>query len=241
MHDDAPGEPDSEGPVSEEPGSAEPSAEEVGSGDVGSGEIGPGGSTVEEPEIATWADLRTDHIEAMEWGIVLCGQLAEFHERDEVVGVISAETIVASDDGRPWLPDPDEETEQMKWQDLAALAGVIRDLVDDPPPELIDALQSPYASAVALAQELQDAQRDLGLRVTPIPYAGAPLVAVGGAPYEIPPENHRRMRPGSTYEEDEEDVEVEEEPQPDKLLLLAIVFVVLVLAVLLGVGWSNGR
>lgn len=136
-----------------------------------------------------WLGLRATVNQAMEWGIQLCGQLAAVHEEQEVVvGVISAATIERSRFDQPTLPEPDPNAASAVWEDIAALADAIRDLVEEPPPEFINALLPPYATALALGQELQDAQRDMGLPVAPIPYERARFTPLGGFPLEVPPE-----------------------------------------------------
>ena len=201
---------------------------------------------VPPPPERNWVGLRATVAQAMEWGIQLCGQLAEIHvEQEIVVGRISAETIERSRFDQPSLPEPDPNATNAVWEDLAALADAIRDLVADPPPEFLEALLPPYATAIALGQELQDAQAAMGLPVAPIPYEHAPLGPLGGFPIEVPPESD--VDPG---DEDRQltapldaaallskHAQADLDKKPNAWVLLGIAFVVLAVAVAIGVGW----
>lgn len=207
------------------------------------------------PPERSWAGLKAAAPVAMEWGIQLCGQLAAIHEEQGiVVGRISAATIARSRFDQPSLPEPDPDATNAVWEDIAALARAIRDLVDDPPREFLDALLPPYATAVALGQELQDAQREMGLPVAPIPYERAPLAALGGFPVEVPPEPEvDSATDPATDGEDVGDAGGRDDPvdgavlsqqvqddldaRPNPWLLLAIAVVVLVVAIAVGIGW----
>lgn len=188
-----------------------------------------------------WAGLTATAQQAMEWGIDLSGQLARIHEEQEiVVGTISAETIARSRFDQPTLPEPDPAATSAVWQDIAALADAVRGLVADPPPEFIDALLPPYATALALGQELQDAQRAMGLPVAPIPYARAPLTPLGGFPLEVPPEPEpappapEPLPQGSQLRPE---IQADLDRRPNPWVLLAFVVVVATIAVVVGVGW----
>ncbi|WP_436793990.1 hypothetical protein [Actinospongicola halichondriae] len=211
----------------------------------------------EEPEFVaplperSWDGLRATVNQAMEWGIELSGQLARIHEEQEiVVGCISAATIARSRFDQPTLPGPDPNATSAVWEDIAALADAVRDLVADPPPEFINALLPPYATAVALGQELQDAQRAMGLPVAPIPYERAPLTPLGGFPLEVPPEpepepeTEPETGPGSgmgatAAPEPALDpaVQADLDGRPNPWVLLVIVVLVAIVAVAVGIGW----
>ena len=201
-----------------------------------------------------WDGLTATVQQAMEWGIELSGQLATVHAEDEVVGVISASTIARSRFDQPTLPEPDPRATNAPWEDISALAGAIRALVVDPPPEFLNALLPPYATAVALGQELQDAQEDMGLPVAPIPFEAAPRAALGGFPLEVPPPPREAVPEGASAAEGSADSgrdradgvatpdphdEVQEalDRRPNPWALLAIALVIGVVAVVLGVGW----
>lgn len=188
-----------------------------------------------------WVGLTATAQQAMEWGIDLSGQLARIHEEQEiVVGSISAGTIARSRFDQPTLPEPDPNATNAVWQDIAALADAIRDLVADPPPEFINALLPPYATALALGQELQDAQRDMGLPVAPIPYERAPLTPLGGFPLEVPPEPQTAAAESAPLPDVSAlrpEVQADLDRRPNPWVLLAIVVVVAVIAVVVGVGW----
>lgn len=194
--------------------------------DAPTGTEGPGGEH-------GWVGVEATPNQAMEWGIALCGQLAAVHAEGEVVGGIGPETIVADRFGRPRLPAPDGSASHEAWVDVAALADAIRGLVPAPPPELIDALRPPYASAVALGQELQDAQHAMGLPVAPIPFDAAPPAALGGAPVEVPPDPPPEPVGPSAKPLSTEDLA----RAPNPWVLLAITVVVLGVAVAVGIGW----
>lgn len=179
----------------------------------------------------TWAGLVATAPQAMEWGIVLCGQLAAVHEEGEVVGNISPATIRRSRFGQPSLPEPDHRATHDPWVDVAALADAIGAVVPDPPIELANALLAPYASALALGEELQDAQRAMGLPVAPIPFEGATPVSLGGAPLEVPPDPEPSSVPDPHLDRDA----AERVPNPWALLALAVIG--LAVAVAIGVGW----
>lgn len=201
---------------------------------------------VPPPPERNWVGLQATAAQAMEWGIQLCGQLAEIHvEQEIVVGRISAETIERSRFDQPSLPEPDPNATNAVWEDLAALATAIRDLVADPPPEFLDALLPPYATAIALGQELQDAQAAMGLPVAPIPYEHAPLGALGGFPIEVPPESdldaddeeRRLTAPLDAAALLARHTQADLDKKPNTWVLLGIAFVVLAVAVAIGVGW----
>ncbi|MDE0802181.1 MAG: hypothetical protein OSA99_02550 [Acidimicrobiales bacterium] len=189
-----------------------------------------------------WDGLQATVQQAMEWGIELSGQLATVHAEEEVVGVISAVTIARSRFDQPSLPDPDPRATNAPWEDIAALATAIRDLVADPPPEFLNALLPPYATAVALGQELQDAQGAMGLPVAPIPFEQAPLAALGGFPLEVPPEPEPVPDPDPAVDEgpasDRATIQAGLDRRPNPWLLLAIVVVAAVIALALGIGWG---
>lgn len=205
----------------------------------------PAGSPADpRPPDDSWADLSATTNQALEWGIDLCGQLATVHADGVVVGDISAATIRRGRFGKPQLPEPRPDCADEPWVDVAALADAIGAIVTDPPPELRNALAPPYASAVALGQELQDAQRAMGLPVAPIPFEGAPEASVGGEPPEVPPS--RPDDEGETSAErpaDEAlDVDLDFDPaelarNPNMRALLVIAIVVALLALALGIGW----
>lgn len=194
--------------------------------DAPTGTEGPGGEH-------SWVGVEATPNQAMEWGIALCGQLAAAHAEGEVVGGIAPETIVADRFGRPSLPAPDGTASHEPWVDVAALAEAIGGLVPHPPPELIDALRPPYASAVALGQELQDAQQALGFPVAPIPFDAAPPATLGGAPVEVPPD--APVAPVGPLVNVLSPEDLERAPNP--WVLLAITVVVLGIAVAVGIGW----
>lgn len=191
-----------------------------------------------------WVGLSATVQQAMEWGIELAGQLATVHADETVVGVISSATIARSRFDQPTLPEPDPSATNAPWEDIAALADAIRDLVADPPSEFLNALLPPYATAVALGQELQDAQEAMGLPVAPIPFEEAPMATLGGFPLEVPPEPEPEPQPSpasaaSPAEPDPERLAVQAEldRRPNPWVLLAIVIVAAVIAIGLGVGW----
>lgn len=197
---------------------------------------------VPPPPERNWVGLRANAHQAMEWGIQLCGQLAAIHEEQEiVVGRISAATIARSRFDQPSLPEPDPNATNAVWEDIAALATAIRDLVENPPQEFLDALLPPYATALALGQELQDAQREMGLPVAPIPYERAPFAPLGGFPVEVPPE------PDDPEPDDEpspgpatvlsREVQADLDATPNPWLLIGIAVAVLAIALAVGVGW----
>lgn len=200
---------------------------------------------VPPPPERNWVGLEATVAQAMEWGIQLCGQLAEIHiEQEIVVGRISAETIERSRFDQPSLPEPDPNATNAVWEDLAALATAIRDLVPDPPPEFLAALLPPYATAIALGQELQDVQEALGLPVAPIPYEDAPLGALGGFPIEVPPDSDAdpdEERPVTAPLDAaailSQHVQADLDKKPNTWVLLGIAVVVLAVAVAIGVGW----
>ncbi len=210
-------------------------------------------SSVDEPVAPppperNWVGLQATVAQAMEWGIQLCGQLAEIHiEQEIVVGRISAATIERSRFDQPSLPEPDPNATNAVWEDLAALATAIRDLVPDPPPEFIEALRPPYATAVALGQELQDAQAAMGLPVAPIPYEQAPLGALGGYPVEVPPDPEdeddgedradRLTAPLDASALLARQIQDDLDARPNPRVLLVVVLVVLAVAVAVGIGW----
>ena len=202
----------------------------------------PGNSSevVEQPP-ETWAGLRASAAQAMEWGIELCGQLATVHREGIVVSDIRPDTIVRSRFGQPSLPEPDARAVHAEWVDVAALASAIGALVADQPPELANALLPPYASAVALGQELQDAQAAMGLPVAPIPFDDAPPVLLGGYPTEVSPDLPDPTRPAAaaaaTDGSDETFDPAELARNPNLKALLAIAVLVGVLAIVFGVGW----
>lgn len=200
-----------------------------------------------EPELS-WAGHTATVQQAMEWGIDLCGQLAHVHDEDEVVGNISPATIRRTRFGQPRLPDPDPRADHPAWVDVAALAEALQSLVPDPSPEFRYALLPPYASAVALGEELQDAQRAMGLPVSPIPFEGPPPVPLGGRPIEVPPEpaEEEETSPEMSPEMSEGPSALdlppgpprpELEPRPNPWVLLAVAVVVVAVAVAVGIGW----
>ena len=202
----------------------------------------------DDGEDGTWAGLVATAPQAMEWGIDLCGQLAAVHAQGVVVGDIRPATIGRTRFGQPTLPAPDGRATHEAWVDVAALAQAIGALVPAPPPELVNALLPPYASAVALGQELQDAQRAMGLPVAPIPFDDAPPTVLGGYPLEVPPdlpagvepwEVDRRPgaeRPEPTPPPDEPGID-DLDRTPDFRVLLLIAGIVLVAALAIGIGW----
>lgn len=134
------------------------------------------------------------------------------------------------------------------WEDIAALAGAVRDLVADPPAPFLDALLPPYATAVALGQELQDAQRAMGLPVAPIPYERAPLTPLGGFPLEVPPDPEPDPAPPDAAPDDPEPassdpgspdpaVQADLDRRPSPWILLALAVAIAVVALVLGLGW----
>lgn len=191
-----------------------------------------------------WSGLVATVQQAMEWGIELSGQLATVHADEEVVGAISAATIARSRFDQPSLPEPDPRATNAAWEDIAALATAIRALVADPPPEFLNALLPPYATAVALGQELQDAQEAMGLPVAPIPFEQAPRATLGGFPLEVPPEPEPIPDPEAVSEagagtaSDREAIQAGLDRRPNPWLLLAIVVVAAVVAIALGIGWG---
>lgn len=186
----------------------------------------------------SWLGVSATANQAMEWGIELCGQLATVHDQGAVVGPISPATIRRGRFGQPTLPEPDPQCTAAPWEDVAALAEAIRAIVTDPPPEMLRALEAPYASAVALGQELQDAQRAMGLPVAPIPYEGAPAASVGGSPPEVPPAAEERSGDAPVPDDIDLDVDPAELARnPNMRVLLLIVIVVAVCAIALGIGW----
>ncbi len=202
----------------------------------------------------SWQDFAGTPQQALEWGITLCGQLATVHARNEVVGRIAPETIARSPFDQPSLPEPDSAADHDRWVDVAALGVAIGSIVADPPGELTNALLPPYASAVALGQELQDAQRAMGLAVAPIPFAGAPRAEVGGEPLEMPspePADARQVDPtsGAPPDPTPADVDVGDpvadlgfDPEtlannPNLRVLLAIIVFIAVAAIAVGIGW----
>ncbi len=186
-----------------------------------------------------WGGLTATAQQAMEWGIELSGQLATIHEEQEiVVGVISDATISRSRFDQPRLPDPDPNATNAVWEDIAALADAIRNLVAEPPPEFLNALLPPYATAVALGQELQDAQRAMGLPVAPIPYERAPLTPLGGFPLEVPPEPEPVPPPEPEPVAQLSDaLQSDLDRRPNPWILLALVVLAAVAAVAVGIGW----
>lgn len=191
------------------------------------------------PAADSWVGVVATPQQAMEWGIELCGQLAEIHYEDVVVGVISSATIARDPFGRPHLPEPDARADNPKWADVRALADAVRALVPQPPDELFQALRPPYASAVALGEELQDAQRAMGLPVAPIPFEGAPPAALGGFPLEVPPSPPPADEPTepSAPTGPDPDVQSDLDRRPNPWALLAVTVVVVAVAIALGLGW----
>lgn len=187
-----------------------------------------------------WDGLSATVQQAMEWGIELAGQLATIHAEEVVVGVISPATIARSRFDQPTLPEPDPHATNAPWEDIAALANAIRDLVPDPSPEFLNALLPPYATAVALGQELQDAQEAMGLPVAPIPFEEAPLAALGGFPLEVPPDpvpDPAPAAPEPASESDRAVIQAQLDRRPNPWVLLAIVVVAAIVAIALGIGW----
>lgn len=180
--------------------------------------------------------MRTSPEDAMAWGIDLCGQLASVHREGVVVGSIGPATINRSPSGDWQLPEPDARVSHAPWVDVSALADAIRSLVPDPPTELTNALLPPYASAVALGEELQDAQRALGFAVVPIPLddESASPGSVGFGPSVE--ESAAVAPPGELPPELDLDP-AELARNPNSRVLLAIVVVVLLAAVVVGIGW----
>ncbi|MDZ7674659.1 MAG: hypothetical protein U5K30_06295 [Acidimicrobiales bacterium] len=183
----------------------------------------------------TWADHTATVQQAMEWGIELCGQLAHVHDEDEVVGNIAPATITRTRFGQPRLPEPDPRADHAAWADVAALAGALEALVPDPSPEFLNALLPPYASALALGEELQDAQRAMGLPVAPIPFDGAPVTQLGGLPLEVPPDPPTTAEAPADRRPPEAAPDLHRRPNPWVLLVFAVV--VLGVAVAVGLGW----
>ncbi len=188
---------------------------------------------------ATWEGLSATVQQAMEWGIDLSGQLARVHEeQDIVVGAISAATIARTRFGQPSLPTPDPHATTTVEDDVAALADALRALVADPPDAFVDALLPPYATAVALGQELQGAQRELGVPVAPIPYERAPRTPLGGFPLEVPPDPASIPPPvREPVPPIDPDVQAGLDQRPDPRILLVIVIAVALVAVVAGIGW----
>lgn len=187
-----------------------------------------------------WDGLTATVQQAMEWGIELAGQLATVHAEDEVVGTISSATIARSRFDQPTLPEPDPGATNAVWEDIAALADAIRNLVADPPPPFLNALLPPYATAVALGQELQDAQEAMGLPVAPIPFEEAPIATLGGFPLEIPPEPEPAPVSAEPEPEpqDRQVVRADLDRRPNPWVLIVIVVVAAAIAIALGVGWG---
>lgn len=209
------------------------------------GADGPDGDIDEEPRPVVipernWDGLTATVQQAMEWGIDLAGQLATVHAEEVVVGVISSATIARSRFDQPTLPEPHPSATNAPWEDIAALADAIRALVADPPPEFLNALLPPYATAVALGQELQDAQEAMGLPVAPIPFEAAPLATLGGFPLEVPPEPEPEPVPAPSMSDPDAEraaIQAELDRRPDPWVLLAIAVVGAAIVIALSVGW----
>lgn len=204
----------------------------------------------------SWAGLTATAQQAMEWGIDLCGQLATVHAEGVVVGDIRPATIMRLRFGQPRLPEPDGRAVHDPWVDVSALAESIGAIVPDPPQELVDALLPPYASAVALGQELQDAQEAMGLPIAPIPFDGAPVTKLGGFPLEMAPGvsgwrssasadatevggdvGSAGAEPPTRVDDDLGFDPAELLRSPNRAALLGIAVAVLVVALAIGVGW----
>lgn len=172
----------------------------------------------------------------MSWGIDLCGQLATVHREGVVVGNIAPATVTSTESGGWQLPEPDPRALHAPWVDVSALADAIGSLVPDPPAELTNALLPPYASAVALGQELQDAQHALGLAVVPIPLDDAPS-SLGGVGFGTAVEEPAPVTPSGELPPELDLDPAELARNPNSKVLLAIVVVVLLAAVVVGIGW----
>ena len=193
----------------------------------------------EPPPSETLAGRHTSVARAMEWGIELAGQLAEIHRGDVVCGNVAADTIGLDDDGSPLLADPDSRAVNNKWEDIRDLAEVVRGLVPEPPPELIETLRSPYATAVALGEELQDAQRALDLPVTPIPFEPISVRVASGSLLDVPAFSREPRTPPDLAPAVDSDADVDaNRAVPNPWVLLAVAVVVLAIAVVVGVGWG---
>lgn len=196
---------------------------------------GPPDDDAPGPGPGTWSGLQTSPATAIQWGIDLCGQLAAVHDEGIVNGRIRPETVLCSVDGEVRLPERDPRADHEPWRDVAALANAIAAIVISPPRELVDALLPPYASAIALGQELQDAQRALGLPVTDLAFVEVRSIRPGRAAPVESADDHD-ADPAALLDE------LGFDPgrmgqTPNLLALFAVVIMVGIAATALGIGW----